>query len=61
MGVGRRPCGSRWLVCHRERRRDWKYDKTADDVVNLSVEAGSAAGQGFRWVWQLIGLKEGTR
>lgn len=44
-----------------ELQRDWKYDKTADNVVNLSVEAGSAAGQGFRWVWQLTGLKAGTR
>jgi nicotinamidase-related amidase len=44
-----------------ELQRDWKHESTAQNVVNLVVEAGTTAGQGFRWVWQLTGLKEGTR
>lgn len=44
-----------------ELQRDWKHESTAQDVVNLVVEAGTTVGQGFRWVWQLTGLKEGTR
>jgi nicotinamidase-related amidase len=44
-----------------ELQRDWKHESTAQDVVNMVVEEGTTAGHGLRWVWQLTGLKEGTR
>ncbi len=44
-----------------EMQRDWKYQETAQDIVNLVVEAGSAAVQGFHWIWNLKGLKDGAR
>jgi nicotinamidase-related amidase len=44
-----------------ELQRDWKHESTAHDLVNMVVEEGTTAGQGLRWVWQLTGLKEGTR
>ena len=57
--AGARPLTS--LAYLSELQRDWKYESTATDVVNLAVEMGTASGQGLRWVWQLKGLTEGTR
>ncbi|RPD88560.1 isochorismatase family protein [Luteimonas sp. 100069] len=57
--AGTRPITS--LAYLSELQRDWKYESTATDVVNLAVEMGTASGHGLRWVWQLQGLKEGTR
>ncbi|ATD67778.1 hydrolase [Luteimonas chenhongjianii] len=57
--AGARPITS--LAYLSELQRDWKYESTATDVVNLAVEMGTASGHGLRWVWQLQGLKEGTR
>jgi len=44
-----------------ELQRDWGRTQTADDVANLFAELGGGFGQGLRWEWQLLGLKEGTR
>jgi hypothetical protein len=44
-----------------ELQRDWGRTETADDVANLFAELGGGFGQGLRWEWQLLGLKEGTR
>ena len=44
-----------------ELQRDWGRTETADDVGNLFAELGGGFGQGLRWEWQLLGLKEGTR
>ena len=43
-----------------ELQRDWTRD-TANDIANLFAEHGGGFGQGLRWEWQLLGLKEGTR
>ena len=43
-----------------ELQRDWACP-TADDVAKLFAEHGGGFGQGLRWEWQLLGLKEGTR
>jgi nicotinamidase-related amidase len=43
-----------------ELQRDWTRP-TADDVANLFAVHGGGFGQGLRWEWQLLGLKEGTR
>ena len=34
---------------------------TADEVAKLFAEHGGGFGQGLRWEWQLLALKEGTR
>ncbi|WP_447878152.1 isochorismatase family protein [Serratia fonticola] len=44
-----------------ELQRDWSREETAADVANLFAELGGGFGQGLRWEWQLLGLKEGTR
>lgn len=44
-----------------ELQRDWSREDTAGDVAKLFAELGGAFGQGLRWEWQLLGLKEGTR
>jgi nicotinamidase-related amidase len=44
-----------------ELQRDWSREETAGDVAKLFAELGGAFGQGLRWEWQLLGLKEGTR
>ncbi|MNQ91994.1 nicotinamidase/pyrazinamidase [compost metagenome] len=44
-----------------ELQRDWSRAETAGDVAKLFAELGGAFGQGLRWEWQLLGLKEGTR
>lgn len=44
-----------------ELQRDWARAETADDVAKLFAEHGGGFGQGLRWEWQLLGLKEGTR
>ncbi|MFV8847372.1 isochorismatase family protein [Serratia fonticola] len=44
-----------------ELQRDWTREETAADVANLFAELGGGFGQGLRWEWQLLGLKEGTR
>jgi nicotinamidase-related amidase len=43
-----------------ELQRDWGRP-TADDVAKLFAAHGGGFGQGLRWEWQLLGLKEGTR
>jgi nicotinamidase-related amidase len=43
-----------------ELQRDWSRP-TADEIANLFAEHGGGFGQGLRWEWQLLGLKEGTR
>ncbi|CAN7608229.1 hydrolase [Rhizobium sp. LjRoot98] len=43
-----------------ELQRDWARP-TADDIAKLFAEHGGGFGQGLRWEWQLLGLKEGTR
>ncbi|OMF69651.1 hydrolase [Paenibacillus glucanolyticus] len=44
-----------------ELQRDWSREETADDVAKLFGEHGGGFGQGLRWEWQLLDLKEGTR
>ncbi|MFS0710138.1 hydrolase [Brevundimonas phoenicis] len=44
-----------------ELQRDWGREATAADVANLFAEHGGGFGQGLRWEWQLLALKEGTR
>lgn len=43
-----------------ELQRDWARP-TADEVAKLFAEHGGGFGQGLRWEWQLLDLKEGTR
>lgn len=43
-----------------ELQRDWARP-TAEEVAKLFAEHGGGFGQGLRWEWQLLGLKEGTR
>jgi nicotinamidase-related amidase len=44
-----------------ELQRDWSREATAADVTKLFETHGGGFGQGLRWEWQLLGLKEGTR
>jgi len=44
-----------------ELQRDWSREETAGEVTKLFEEYGGGFGQGLRWEWQLLGLKEGTR
>jgi nicotinamidase-related amidase len=44
-----------------ELQRDWAREETAGAVAKLFEEHGGGFGQGLRWEWQLLGLKEGTR
>jgi nicotinamidase-related amidase len=44
-----------------ELQRDWANAETAEQVVNLFTQHGGGFGQGMRWEWQLLALKEGTR
>lgn len=44
-----------------ELQRDWGRVETAEPVAKLFAEFGGGFGQGLRWEWQLLGLKEGTR
>jgi nicotinamidase-related amidase len=44
-----------------ELQRDWGREETAGAVTKLFEEHGGGFGQGLRWEWQLLGLKEGTR
>jgi nicotinamidase-related amidase len=44
-----------------ELQRDWAREETAGTVTKLFEEHGGGFGQGLRWEWQLLGLKEGTR
>jgi nicotinamidase-related amidase len=44
-----------------ELQRDWAREETAGPVAKLFEEHGGGFGQGLRWEWQLLGLKEGTR
>ncbi len=57
--VGARPLTVASYVS--ELQRDWGRTETADDVAKLFAELGGGFGQGLRWEWQLLGLKEGTR
>ena len=44
-----------------ELQRDWGRLETAEAVAKLFAEFGGGFGQGLRWEWQLLGLKDGTR
>jgi nicotinamidase-related amidase len=44
-----------------ELQRDWSREATAGEVTKLFETHGGGFGQGLRWEWQLLGLKEGTR
>jgi nicotinamidase-related amidase len=44
-----------------ELQRDWSREETAGDVATLFAELGGGFGQGLRWEWDLLALKEGTR
>jgi nicotinamidase-related amidase len=44
-----------------ELQRDWGRMETAEQVTRLFEEFGGGFGQGLRWEWQLLNLKEGTR
>jgi nicotinamidase-related amidase len=44
-----------------ELQRDWSREATAGEVTTLFERHGGGFGQGLRWEWQLLGLKEGTR
>jgi len=44
-----------------EVQRDWARAETAGKVTELFEQYGGGFGQGLRWEWQLLGLKEGTR
>jgi nicotinamidase-related amidase len=44
-----------------ELQRDWAREETAGDIAKLFGDFGGGFGQGLRWEWQLLGLKEGTR
>ncbi|MEN5221599.1 isochorismatase family protein [Stenotrophomonas sp. TWI602] len=43
-----------------ELQRDWSRP-SAEPIAELFAEHGGGFGQGLRWEWQLLGLKEGTR
>ena len=44
-----------------ELQRDWGRLETAEPVAKLFGDFGGGFGQGLRWEWQLLRLKEGTR
>jgi nicotinamidase-related amidase len=44
-----------------ELQRDWGREETAGEVTKLFEAHGGGFGQGLRWEWQLLNLKEGTR
>lgn len=44
----------------KEMQRDWSRP-TAAAVMAIYEEHGGAYGEGLRWEWELLGLKEGTR
>lgn len=44
-----------------ELQRDWAREAAAGDVTRLFEAHGGGFGQGLRWEWQLLSLKEGTR
>jgi hypothetical protein len=44
-----------------ELQRDRGREATAGEVTKLFETHGGGFGQGLRWEWQLLGLKEGTR
>lgn len=43
-----------------ELMRDWSRPN-AETIAQLFAEHGGGFGQGLRWEWQLLALKEGTR
>lgn len=59
MAAGARPLSTIAYVS--ELQRDWARMETAEEVAKLFAEYGGGFGQGLRWEWQLLGLKEGTR
>lgn len=57
--AGARPLTA--VVYTSELQRDWGREATAGEVAKLFALHGGGFGQGLRWEWQLLGLKEGTR
>ncbi len=45
----------------KELQRDWSRNETAANVMAIYEQHGGAYGEGLRWEWELLGLKEGTR
>ena len=45
----------------KEMQRDWSRAATASKVMEIYEHHGGAYGEGLRWEWELLGLKEGTR
>ncbi len=43
----------------KEMQRDWSRP-TAAAMMKIYEEHGGAYGEGLRWEWELLGLKEGT-
>lgn len=56
---GARPLSATAYVS--ELQRDWAREETAGEVAKLFAMHGGGFGQGLRWEWDLLGLKEGTR
>jgi nicotinamidase-related amidase len=44
-----------------ELQRDWGREATVPQVIDIFERHAGAFGQGLRWEWQLLALKEGTR
>lgn len=56
--AGARPLSTAAYVS--ELMRDWSKPQS-EDIAKLFVEHHGGMGQGMRWQWQLLDLKEGTR
>ena len=44
-----------------ELQRDWGREATVPQVIDIFERHAGGFGQGLRWEWQLLALKEGTR
>jgi len=44
-----------------ELQRDWGREATVPQVIDVFERHAGGFGQGLRWEWQLLALKEGTR
>ena len=45
----------------KELQRDWSRTDTASQVMSIYESHGGAYGEGLRWEWELLGLKESAR